>query len=323
MISYTKQIGLIALAMVALSCAGPNSEKANEAKAHKYAYLLDKNPDSLSYIELYNRALNLWEIPFEEIDCETHFGKAHILVTGPKDAPPLVLLHGMNASSTMWYPNIESLSKDHRVYAIDFLLEVNKSGSNDEAEETSDIMNWYQEVFSCLGLKEFSIVGASRGGWLATKIALENPEQINKLVLLSPAQAIIWIPPSQKMLTNIIYTVRPNREDLRKSLESLSHNVDTISQLYIDQYYRATTQAELNSSIFKMQPFDEDEWASLAMPVLLLIGDHDFINNEKSIELAQENIPNVETATISRAGHFLSIDQAAEVNKRLEAFLAK
>ncbi len=325
MLYHLRGVLAFLLATATISCNGPVDQESTTTpvEEHKYAYLLDKSPDSLNYTQLYNRALNLWKIPFEEIDCLTQYGNAHVIVTGPEDAPPLVLLHGMNASSTMWYPNIEALSENHRVYAIDFLLEVNKSAMNGDVAGTPAVMNWYNEVFTCLGLTEFEIIGASRGGWLATQFAIENPEKVQKLVLLSPAQALIWIPPSKKMLTNIMYTMRPKREDLRESLEALSNDVDKISQLYIDQYFKATTEAEVSSSLLEMTPFDDEDLAKLTMPVILLIGDNDFINNESSIEQARENIPNVNAATIKNAGHFLSIDQAEEVNSRVVEFLAK
>jgi pimeloyl-ACP methyl ester carboxylesterase len=57
------------------------------------------------------------------------------------------------------------------------------------------------------------------------------------------------------------------------------------------------------------------------MPVLLLIGDNDIINNQNSIERAKKNMKNVETAIIKDAGHFLSIDQSEIVNKKILDFL--
>ena len=51
----------------------------------------------------------------------------HVIVSGPKDAPPLVLLHGYMATSAMWSPNIGDFSKDYRVYAIDVMGQPSKS----------------------------------------------------------------------------------------------------------------------------------------------------------------------------------------------------
>src|SRR5690606_7039193 len=101
---------------------------------------------------------------------------------------PLVLLHGMNASSTMWYPNIESLSKNHRVFAIDFILEPGKSYLSHDIERIEKVSDWYEEVLLALELDDFHLIGASRGGWMAVQLALNNQEKIKSLTLLSPAQ---------------------------------------------------------------------------------------------------------------------------------------
>ncbi|WNG48179.1 hypothetical protein F0U60_31620 [Archangium minus] len=46
----------------------------------------------------------------------TRFGRTHVLVSGPREAPPFFLLHGMTGTSTMWAPNIAALARTHRVY---------------------------------------------------------------------------------------------------------------------------------------------------------------------------------------------------------------
>jgi len=48
-------------------------------------------------------------------------GPTHVIASGPKDAPPLVLLHAATASATQWFPNVKNLSRNYRVYAIDTL----------------------------------------------------------------------------------------------------------------------------------------------------------------------------------------------------------
>jgi pimeloyl-ACP methyl ester carboxylesterase len=277
--------------------------------------------EKLTYVQSYDRSLSLWKTPFEEKDIKTSLGNAHVIISGPADADPIILLHGMNASSTMWYPNIIALSGKHRVYAIDFLLEPGKSLCQTEVSSTDAIVNWYYEIFDQLGLKKFSLVGASRGGWLALNIALRSQERINKIALLSPAQTFVWIKPFPKVIQNITYSLSPKRKKLRHVLETMTANVDNINQVYINQYYIATKEAVVSKCILKMTPFSDDQLSSLKVPVLVLIGDEDIINNDKSLLKAKKLIPDVQTGKISNAGHFLSIDQADEVNKKVLEFL--
>lgn len=281
----------------------------------------DVKNERLTYSQAYNRSLSLFATAFEEKNIKTSFGTAHVLTAGTGDKEPLVLLHGMNASSTMWYPNIKALSEKYKVYAIDFLLEPGKSQCDGEVNNTDQIVNWYYEIFDQLGLKRFSIVGASRGGWIAMNLALHDRSRINKIVLLSPAQAFIWIKPGMKIISNLTYTLSPKRRRLRTILETMSYNVDNINQIYINQYYIATKEANTNKCILQMTPFSDQQLAALNMPVLLLIGDNDIINNGKSLERALKFMKNVHPEVIKNAGHFLSIDQSAAVNKKILDFL--
>jgi pimeloyl-ACP methyl ester carboxylesterase len=277
--------------------------------------------DKLTYTEAYNKSLKLWQTSFEEKDIKTTLGNAHVITCGPVNAPALILLHGMNASSTMWYPNIKALSSSYRIYAIDFLLEPGKSLCVGDVSSTDAVVNWYYEIFDQLKLKKFSILGASRGGWLAVNIALHSPERINKIALLSPAQTFIWIKPLPKVISNITYSINPKRKKLRNVLETMTANVDNISQVYINQYYIATEEATTNRCIMQMTPFSDDQLRSLKMPVLVLIGDNDIINDEGSLKKAKKLIPNADTDVIKNAGHFLSMDQADIINRRVLSFL--
>jgi pimeloyl-ACP methyl ester carboxylesterase len=277
--------------------------------------------EKLTYSQAYNITLKLFKTPLREIDVKTSFGNAHVIVSGSASAEPLVLLHGMNASSTMWYPNIVALSENYRVYAIDFLLEPGKSLCEGEIDNTEQILDWYHEIFESLQLGKFSIIGASRGGWLAMSIAFREKERIRKIVLLSPAQTFQWIKPGFKILSNVTYNMAPKRKRLRNVLETMTFDVDQIEQDYINQYYIATKEANTSKCILQMTPFSNEELSSLQIPVLLLIGDQDIINNEKSLERAKKFIKNVREETIENAGHFLSIDQPEIVNKKILDFL--
>jgi len=81
-----------------------------------------KTPEGeVAYVAAYDAAMCLWPVPYVEMQIPSRFGTTHVIVSGPKEAPPLVLLHGYMATSTMWAPNIADFSKDYRVYAIDVM----------------------------------------------------------------------------------------------------------------------------------------------------------------------------------------------------------
>ncbi|MBP0902310.1 alpha/beta fold hydrolase [Mariniflexile gromovii] len=283
-------------------------------------YITKASASNAAYYKAYDETLKLWNVAFEELYIPTTHGIAHVIVSGPKNADPVVLLHGMNASSTMWYPNIESLSKNHRVFAIDLLLEPGKSYLYNDIESVEKVIDWYKEVLFALELESFHIIGASRGGWLAVNLALSNQKRIKSLILLSPAQTFTWIRPSADLFKNIAKLLSSKEKQIEQSLESMSSNVANISAVYLKQYKLGLEKDSENKFVSSMKPFSNKELKSLQMPVLVLIGDDDMINEKRTVEIANM-LPKGKGEVIQNAGHFLSIDQAETVNKKMQAFL--
>jgi len=320
-----RKIGTI---IIILLIAGCGSESTDKKVVKKEKLLVTEfeafEKEEMSAYELaYKKALELWDCDYKELNVPTTFGHAQVVQAGSNNKEVIVLLHGMNASSTMWYPNVKELAKHYKVYAIDFLMEPGKSEQKVEINSTASILNWYTEIFDTLGLDKFSIVGASRGGWLGVNLALKHPNRVENLVLLSPAQTFKWIPIGQDLFANLAYTIKPKRKKLRKSLKTMSSNVDNIKQEYIDHYFMSTKRAKISKVFIEMTPFKDEELNSLKMPVLVLIGDDDFINNKKSLTKAKQSIKRVNTEVIRNAGHFLSFDQSASVNSKILKFLDK
>jgi pimeloyl-ACP methyl ester carboxylesterase len=69
-----------------------------------------------------------------------------------------------------------------------------------------------------------------------------------------------------------------------------------------------------------MIPFSKKQLKTLKMPVLVLVGDQDLMNNEKTVEVANE-LRRGKGEIIPNAGHFLSVDQAEVVNRKMVEFL--
>lgn len=294
---------------------------ASTQKAKFEDYVFKTKSEKQDYIKSYNKALKLWNIPFTEENVQTSLGTAHVIMAGPKNAQALVLLHGMDASSTMWYPNIKALAKNHRIYAIDFLMEPGKSTLTAKPLSKEEIVIWYNEIFSHYRLKNFDIVAASRGGWIATLLATQNKNSIDKIVLLSPAQTFTFIDKVGKTTTALMLKLFPSEKKFGKTLKTFSTHPEKINAAYKRQFYLANKYAKSNSSMLKMTPFSDDELKSIQNPVLVLIGDQDVINGEDSLERAREYLANSKTKIIKDAGHFLSIDQTTIVNEEMAAFL--
>ena len=302
------------LLFILLSCASSKKEKFDD-------YVFQTSKEKKTYIKSYNTSLKLWDIPYVEENIQTNFGIAHIIIAGPKQAKEMVLLHGMDASSTMWYPNIKALAKNHRVYAIDFLMEPGKSTLTSKPLSSEEIIIWYNNIFNHYQLKNFDIVAASRGGWIATLLATQENNSINRMVLLSPAQTFEFVDKIGKSTTALFLKFFPSVKKFYKTLQVFSTHPEKMSMIYKKQFYLANKFAKSNTNFLEMQPFSDDDLKLITNPVLVLIGDHDIINSEKSLERVQNTLVKSNTKIINDAGHFLSIDQSEAVNEAINAFL--
>lgn len=285
------------------------------------SYIQNSTKQQKVYFEAYDRVLNKWGIAYEELYISTSHGVAHVIVSGPRKGVPVVLLHGLNASSTMWYPNAKALAKEYRIFAIDLLVEPGKSLKTADFKNIDDLTDWYQEVFWALKLDSFHIIGASRGGWLAVNLALQRKRNIKSLVLLSPAQTFVWIPPSTGLLKTIVNIFSSDEKQVAATLGTMSSRPGNIDRDYVKQFHLSKKHDTLSKFMIQMQPFSNKELQTLKMPVLVLIGDDDMVNTKRTLRLTEKHIPKGQGAVIANAGHFLSVDQSNTVNKKMLEFL--
>ncbi|MEL6525133.1 MAG: alpha/beta hydrolase, partial [Chloroflexota bacterium] len=128
------------------------------------------------YLAFYDQSASRWPLPSESLMILTPYGQTFVRISGPVDAPPLVLLHGAGSTSLSWLFSTEALSKHHRTYAIDSLINtgcVGRSIYTRPISNASEASEWIDALFDNLGLGEnISLLGSSYGGWIASQYLL-------------------------------------------------------------------------------------------------------------------------------------------------------
>ncbi len=112
--------------------------------------------------------------------------RLHVRDSGPKDAPPVLMLHGFGASLHTWDVWAQALSATHRVIRLDLpghgLSEPDPAG--DYTDERS--LALLRALMDQLGVARASIVGHSIGGRIAWTFGARHPERTDRLVLVAP-----------------------------------------------------------------------------------------------------------------------------------------
>ena len=122
---------------------------------------------------------------------DTRWGQTRVLVTGPADGVPLVVLHGAMASASHVLPELGPLLDHCRVYALDVLGQSPWS----EDRKLDDYGGWLGEVTTALGLSRFALLGVSWGGMVALRAALAVADRLTHLVLVVPVGVVtgsVW-----------------------------------------------------------------------------------------------------------------------------------
>jgi pimeloyl-ACP methyl ester carboxylesterase len=110
------------------------------------------------------------------------------LEAGPRDAPPVVLLHGLGATNASMLPLLADLSRDHRVIAPDF-PGFGASGAPHWRYRAGELARWLDAFLAVVDAKPADLIGNSLGGRVAIELGLTAPAAVRRMVLLCPSPA--------------------------------------------------------------------------------------------------------------------------------------
>jgi pimeloyl-ACP methyl ester carboxylesterase len=102
--------------------------------------------------------------------------------------PPLVLVHGLGSNATMeWGRLVAPLGRRFHVYAPD-LPGFGRSDRPRDADYSIPMqVGALRSFLDAVGVKRTRLVGISMGGWIAARLAGEDPDRVERLVLVDAA----------------------------------------------------------------------------------------------------------------------------------------
>lgn len=107
----------------------------------------------------------------------------HHVVTGPADAPVVVLSNSLGSTTSMWDAQADSLAEHFRVVRYD----TRGHGGSPVPDGPYDIDDLTDDVIAlldALGIEKAHFVGLSLGGMTGMRLAARNPERVERLVVL-------------------------------------------------------------------------------------------------------------------------------------------
>jgi len=259
----------------------------------------------------------------------TSYGQTFVRISGPDNAPPLVLMHGVGGNSLQWISNVESLSKHYKVFAVDNVYDNGRSVYSKNMTSADDYVKWLDELFNELELdNSINIAGLSYGGWITTQYALRFPDRLNKVILLAPVGTVMQLSPG--WIIRAISVAIPLKYFTRNFMYWLAE--DTVNS---GAEGRALIEEHIDESFLAIRSFQakrmvnptvltDSELQSLDVPILFIVGENEKIYPPQEVLKRLNDVaPQIQTKLIMGAGHDLTMVQAEIVNDMILEFLSQ
>lgn len=254
--------------------------------------------------------------------CLTNGISTHYRRTGG-NKPPLVLLHGLIGSGACWLPLARELEADYDVIMPDARGH-GSSSAPDKGYSYGNLASDMLSLIEALGLAKPVLLGHSMGGMTAAVAATLHPQKLRGLILAEPT----FLTPQRQQEVYESDVADQHRRILARSKE------DFLAELRIRHKHRSPelierfAEARFQTGLHAFEiltppnPDYRELIHSLAIPVLLVIGDTGaVVSPAAAAELAQLN-PRLEVVQIAEAGHGIPYDQPEHFSAAVKSFLS-
>jgi pimeloyl-ACP methyl ester carboxylesterase len=258
--------------------------------------------------------------------------RTRLIEAGSPEHPPLIFLHGTAGSWENFALNIAAHAEHFHCFAFDMI----GSGLTDKPDydyETQHYVEHLVDFMDAVKIERASMIGVSLGARVASRFAIDHPQRINKLILLSatgyfPARQV------QKSIgaSRSAAAENPTWENVRDILKDLVHDeaslVDDLIAVRLAIYKRPEMKkamkhvlALLDPDVYNRNRIPDDDWRRLTAPTMIVASiDHDDVFLETSRAISKL-IPNARVLEMRGTNHWPQLEKSDTFNAQSLAFL--
>ena len=250
------------------------------------------------------------------------------------EGPPLLFVHGLSGAWQNFLENIPHFAQTHRVVALDL-----------PGFGASPMPPWeisipaYGRFCERLGIDRCSLVGNSMGGFIATEVAITDPQRVDDLVLISAA-GITWARARREPATMVAGMGRAatpvflkfhmagiRRRRVRQAyFQGVFFDPDSIRrEMLWENVVPALQSPGYYDALTTLWGYDiRHRLEEIEVPTLIVWGRNDRVVPVPAALSYEKRIgENAELVIFDHCGHVPQMERPVRFNRTLEDFLAR
>ena len=263
---------------------------------------------------------------------------------GPKNAPVILMVHGLGGYIKNWYPTIDGLKGQYRCIAVDLpgygQSTIDDFGHDDYMAFFADAIH---KLVAHLKLKKVNLLGHSMGGQVSMVVALEEPKWLKRLILAAPAGFEAFNEPQGNALKQYAAAsalMSHAEQQIRAAYQLNFVEMPALAEEMIQDRLKAK-QAPWFAAYAKVReravygmldhPVSE-QLKNIKVPTHVIFGAKDMLIPNRFFhpdmtteEVARlgEKIPHATITMIEAAGHMLQMDRPESFNQAVKQVFTK
>lgn len=258
------------------------------------------------------------------------------------EGPPLVFVHGLVGRWTHWLEQLPLFASEHRVIAPDL------PGFGDSPMPVAEKISvpYYartlERLLALLEVDAATLVGHSMGGFSAVELAIDFPQLVERLVLVSPSGLSTYNDPRALRALSLVrrferiaaaYNARlaahadllarrPRLRLIDPVTSIVTRHPDRLPGPFISEWTRGLDNPGFIDGLEANVSYDfRERLGEIACPTLIVWGTGDRVVSARDAALYEELIPNARKVVFADTGHMAMVERPARFNALLEDFL--
>ena len=254
----------------------------------------------------------------------------HVVHDGPRQATPLLFIHGSGFSGASWSPMVPALAGHHHVLRVDLpgCGHSPPARSYDVPVQADRVAG----VLDDLSVRRVAVVGHSSGGYIATALAEQRPDLVRSLALISSGpspEALLPQPVLLRVLLappfgRLVWSLRSDAMIRNGIRATAARPMDIPDELVAD--LRGTTYRTFRTVLRRNTAYITERslparLAAVDVPVLVIFGTADRRWEPSSVH-QYDAVPSARVALLPGVGHIPMFEASETTSELLLDFAA-